>query len=195
VGGEVRVWIALTARKPGNLVRRVLAHETGTSSDAISLDTTCRWCGDACHGKPRATSGPPFSFASTAGLAVVAVGPDELGVDVERNTGRGVLEGGRLALAESERSAVRDAPDPATAFLALWTRKEAYLKGIGRGLIDDPAGVTFSPADGTWARVVHAGRPTAWLVRSLDVSAQFVGALAVHGSPTRVRLVTWPPAV
>lgn len=186
--------MAHTAGRPVDLVRDVLAHETGAAPASIRLDRTCRWCGDPRHGKPRAHDGPPFNLAHTAGLAVVAVGPAELGVDVERDAGSGVLDGSGVALAADERAAVAAARDPAAAFLALWTRKEAYVKGTGRGLVEDPTAVTFRVAAGGWEEPLLAGRPTGWLVRPLPLPPGFAGALAVEGPPRPVRLVDWPPA-
>jgi 4'-phosphopantetheinyl transferase len=184
----VQAWLAQPSPR---LARDVLAHVTGTTPAAIRCDRTCRLCGDAMHGKPRLAGGPSFNLAHTAGLAVLAVGPVEVGVDVERDTGRDLLEGSGLALAQSERPLVVDAPAPTAAFLALWTRKEAYLKGTGHGLTEDPSAVTFRAADDGWETVLHAGRVTAWHVRPLPVPRPFVAAIAVVGRPRPVRLTEW----
>jgi 4'-phosphopantetheinyl transferase len=194
VRNEVHVWTARSAERPVDLLRRVLAYEVGTVAGAVRLERTCRWCGDARHGKPQASIAPPFNLAHTAGLAVVAVGPSEVGVDVERHTGPGVLEGSALALAESERADVESANDPAGAFLALWSRKEAYLKGIGRGLVEDPSVVTFRAVGRGWEAALVDGYETGWLVRGLRLPAGYHGALAVEGPPRPVRVESWPPA-
>ena len=190
---EVRVWMARPPDDRDDLVRRVLAHETGADAGSIQLDTTCRWCGDSRHGKPRALRGPPFNLAHTGGLALVAVGTAELGVDVERDTGAAVLEGSALALSAAERAAVAAVADPAVAFVRLWTRKEAYLKGTGKGLVEDPTAVEFGPSDGGWETVLRAGRPTGWVVTPLALPRGYAGALAVEGPPRAVRLAAWPP--
>ena len=152
----------------------------------VEIDRTCRFCGDRRHGEPRLVGGPAFSASSRDGLTVVAVSDTEVGVDVESLRVRDVLEGAKIALAPGE---LRAAGDPA-AFLALWTRKEAYLKGIGRGLVDDPARVTFGEDDEVgWASVLHDGERTDWVVRTLPgLPAGLTGALAVTGGPRPVRL-------
>jgi 4'-phosphopantetheinyl transferase len=158
----------------------------------VAIDRTCAFCGDRRHGKPRIAGGPAFSASARDGLAVVAVADAEVGVDVERWSGPDGLEGAALALAPGERAA---ASDP-VAFLALWTRKEAYLKGIGRGLAEDPARVTFGGEDEAgWAPVVHDGVWTEWVVRTLPgLPAGVVGALAVRGGPRPVRVSRRAPA-
>jgi 4'-phosphopantetheinyl transferase len=195
VRDEVRVWTVRSRQRPADVLPRILAHEAGTVVGAVRLERTCRWCGDARHGKPRASLGPPFSLAHTAGLTLVAVGPAEVGVDVERQTGPGLLEGSALALADSERAQMESADDPAGAFLALWSRKEAYLKGIGRGLVEDPSVVTFRATGGGWEAALFKGCETGWLVRGLRLPAGYHGALALEGRPRPVRVESWPPAV
>jgi hypothetical protein len=152
----------------------------------VAIVRTCAFCGDSRHGKPRVAGGPPFSASASEGLAVVAVADSDVGVDVERSRGADVLEGAGLVLAPGERAA---AGDPA-AFLSLWTRKEAYLKGIGRGLVEDPTRVTFGSEDAAgWAPVVHDGQRTQWVVRALPgLPTAVIGALAVRGAPGPVRI-------
>jgi hypothetical protein len=159
----------------------------------VAIDRTCAFCGDRRHGKPRVAGGPAFSASARDGLAVVAVADAEVGVDVERARGPDVLEGAALALAPGERASGRDP----VAFVALWTRKEAYLKGIGRGLVVDPARVTFGAEDEAgWAPVVHDGERTEWVVRALaGLPAGVIGALAVRGGPRGVRVSPRPPAL
>jgi 4'-phosphopantetheinyl transferase len=66
----------------------------------------------------------------------------------------------------SERSAV---------FGCIWTRKEAYLKGIGIGITADLAS-DYLGAGG------RAASPSGWTVASIPVSAGYAGAVAVRGT-------------
>jgi 4'-phosphopantetheinyl transferase len=139
------------------------------------------------------TTPPSFSLAHTAGLAVLAVARVEVGVDIERIAGPDVLEAARLALSDDERARMADwAPgDAPAAFLDLWTRKEAYLKGIGLGIVRDPRLVTFqAPADG-WSTVIDDDAATSWRVRSLALCGEWIGAIAIDAPGASVRLAAW----
>jgi 4'-phosphopantetheinyl transferase len=112
------------------------------------------------------------SRAGEVGLVVVAVGR-RTGVDVEpvppwRDD---VLGDGWLSPAE--RSALRtlDPTARATAVTRCWTRKEAVLKGLGTGLIDDLPQLDAGVMPG---EVIVDG----WLVRPVAVPAGYVASVA-----------------
>ena len=68
-------------------------------------------------------------------------------------------------------------------FFALWTRKEAYAKGLGEGLGVVMRDLTLEPAGdpGRWL-VRVTGEPVAdWLVADLEAPAGYSAALAVAG--------------
>jgi 4'-phosphopantetheinyl transferase len=171
-------------------LRAALARETGEAPRALRFRTDCRWCGDPGHGKPalagRDGDGVSFSLSHTAGLALLAVGAREVGADVERRVDWDVRPAARLALTPAENARVAKAPAGGVDdFLELWTRKEAYLKGIGLGMVHDPARVTFAAGRGPWSRVADDGAATEWRVRALPLDGPWVAALAVDGPPPR----------
>lgn len=89
-------------------------------------------------GKPSLIDDPDlhFNLSHTGDLAVVAAGRSgPIGVDVERVT-PGVYDRGAAALVLSpdEIATIEAAPDPDAAFVAAWTRKEAFAKLEGEGL-------------------------------------------------------------
>jgi 4'-phosphopantetheinyl transferase len=102
------------------------------------LDRTCRFCGDPRHGKPRLVGSPDvdLSIAHAGSLLVVAAGRGRtVGVDVETiDRLRVDLRPARGIFTASESAALVDADDWRLLTLTLWTRKEAVLKAIGRGL-------------------------------------------------------------
>jgi 4'-phosphopantetheinyl transferase len=181
------------------LVRSVLAHETGSDPKELRFTSACRWCGHPTHGKPALVSpdvGPlSFSLAHTEGLALLAVAATEVGVDVERPPAWDVGPARRLTLSHAEQRDLASVPPPArvAAFLRLWTLKEAYLKGIGRGIVHDPALVTFAPTGSEWSTVLDGGTGTSWNVRSLDLGEPVGAALAVDGAPRTVLREDWTP--
>jgi 4'-phosphopantetheinyl transferase len=120
-------------------LRRLLGELTGTPPADLRFGReACPRCGGP-HGRPvleRPTGGPQFSLSHGGELVLVAVAPRRVGVDVEpvRDTPPepGLVEW----LHPAEQAVVRAAPEArrSAAFARLWTRKEAYLKGLGVGL-------------------------------------------------------------
>ncbi len=135
------------------------------------------------HGKPRLEPAAlHFNLSHSADRALLAVGSSaEIGVDIE--AWREVDdELARTFLSSEEHALVQASgrPDAAT-LLGCWTRKEAYLKAVGCGLLRDP-------------REVRAGcAPTPLevdgiVLRSLPLPDGYSGALAVRGRCGAVRL-------
>ena len=98
------------------------------------------------YGKPRLTEEwaermqTPFRFFSIShckeGIAV-AVSEHETGIDIESRTRR-ISDGlAERVMNEQEQYHIATHPDPKTAFIELWTKKEAVLKLRGTGIIDD----------------------------------------------------------
>lgn len=95
------------------LARFALGAWLGVPGAEVPLDRTCERCG-APHGRPR-VAGANLSIAHANGTALVAVGDNPVGVDLEPR-GRAVpIDSGAV-----------DLPD--------WVRKEAALKLTGDGL-------------------------------------------------------------
>ena len=92
------------------------------------------------YGKPYFTEGEyQFSISHAGGLAVAALAPSRVGIDLEPY-GREISEGTRARIlrkcsdAESERLRLLRGEERARAFLELWVMKEALMKRDGRGL-------------------------------------------------------------
>lgn len=128
------------------------------------------------HGKPQLTTGSlAFNLAHAGAWALVAVTlKGEVGVDLEPIDPK--LDYERLAaqfftVEEQRQLATFSAARRRRGFYRLWTRKEARLKGEGRG---------FSRPDAE----VAVG---AWQLRSFPVARGYLGALAVAGDGVSVR--------
>ena len=180
-------------------LRHVLAAYTGQLPEHVTLV-------EGPEGKPRLAlpAGAPdlrFNLSHSGELAVVAVATArEVGVDVEVVAPRRSLD----ALVEEvcspdERLRLRTLGADARlhAFLACWTRKEAWLKGVGTGLATDPAAVTVSlPGDGAprLLRTPYGScAPGAWSLAELDAPPGYLATLAVAGPPVRIRRLGPPP--
>lgn len=109
------------------LLREALCDELGISNRTLKFRKTEL-------GKPYIENYPvKFSLSHTQSAVAVAVSFEEVGVDVEK------LRPANLRIAEryfseDEKEFLANSKHKDADFFMLWTRKEAYLKRIGRGL-------------------------------------------------------------
>ncbi|MEV4947176.1 4'-phosphopantetheinyl transferase superfamily protein [Streptomyces sp. NPDC053755] len=165
-------------------LRFLLGARLGIAPGRVRLTREpCRACAscDGSHGRPVTEDGPVhFSLSHGGDLALVALGPVPLGVDLEPlpspRTVRAIT--GQLHPDEvAELAALPRSARPA-AFARAWVRKEAYLKGLGVGLargvaLDYVGTVPTAPQ-----------RLPGWSMTDLTVPEGFAAAMAVT-SPTR----------
>jgi 4'-phosphopantetheinyl transferase len=136
-----------------------------------------------------------FNMAHSDSLAVCATASHELGVDLERV--RAMDEAEQIAsrffsTREAERLAALPAEQRLEAFFNCWTRKEAYLKAIGRGLDDGLDRIEVSLAPGEAAELLGLPddrRP--WRLQALAPAKEFVGAVAIQQEDSSVNCWTW----
>ncbi|WP_240468143.1 4'-phosphopantetheinyl transferase family protein [Streptomyces dangxiongensis] len=175
---------ARRGREPGMRRRFVVAHAAvriilgarlGRAPASLCL-TRGRW------GKPRLAHvpGPHFSLSHSGELALLALAPRPVGVDVELS--RAGLDTMRLATrffpAEECAWVARDGH---RAFARLWTRKEACVKAAGGRLTQ---GMALPVARGAGQRTVRD--PTGclagpWRVQDVPLPGPYAGAVALLG--------------
>jgi 4'-phosphopantetheinyl transferase len=75
------------------------------------------------------------------------------------------------------------------AFFDCWTRKEAYVKAVGDGLLMplDRFQVSFRPGEAPGIRLYGGGNGQQWSIFDVRPSTQFAGALAIEGSGWQLR--------
>lgn len=125
-------------------LRTVLGSYLAVSpSDIAYVREDCPCCGGP-HGRPALLGFPGdlhFSLSHRGDLVLIGVAGVPIGVDVELVSDvRGSDELALMLHPDERREA--QALDPVrrpSAVARLWTRKEAYLKGLGTGLGRDPA--------------------------------------------------------
>lgn len=165
-------------------LRRVLGAYVNVPPEALRF-------GEGAHGKPQlalASGGTPrvsFNLSHSGDLAIVAVAEQmAVGVDIEhvRPMPRQIAEDsfapGEAAALANVAPAERD-----SAFMRLWTRKEAYLKATGTGLntpldafevsLDEPARLLRVRSDPAEA--------ACWQIAHLEPAPGYCGAVAARG--------------
>ncbi|WP_229852018.1 4'-phosphopantetheinyl transferase family protein [Streptomyces roseolus] len=163
-------------------LRRVLALYTGIAPARLVIAGELHKGDGGRHGRPRVLrvpGAPQFSLSHSHGLALAAVAHARVGADVQRIPSDTTVEACLPALHPDEREELLAVPAHARAavFGRLWTRKEAYLKGLGTGLNRAPSLDYLGEGE-------PAGRPPGWLVGNLPLCEGHVGAVALRGSGT-----------
>ncbi len=144
-------------------------------------------------------AGLRFNMSHSNGLAAYAVTRDRaIGVDVEEiRTDLHVMRIAERFFSRAEAEAIRSVPEARRpeAFFELWTLREAYLKGTGKGLSAPLHGFHISPlsgkpAAGAGSRFCVEGTPH-WSLRSLRFAPGFAGGVAVEGDDWTLRCWQW----
>jgi 4'-phosphopantetheinyl transferase len=140
-------------------------------------------------GKPqlaaRLASDLRFNLAHSRHLAAFAFCRNtHIGVDIEHvdpAIDTTAIVATMFSASERDRYlALPEAEKPRRFYLA-WTRREAYLKGLGYGLTRSPAEVDVADAPGPRRFAVSGGGgATGWSVQDLAFEDRWIGALAVQ---------------
>lgn len=160
------------------LLRELLSRRTGLApEEVVYRREPCPSCGGP-NGRP-ALDGHPrslhFSMSRSGGLVLIGIASALVGVDVEVLPDYGVpSEVATLLHADERRAIFAAAPgERADVFARLWTRKEAYLKGIGTGVAHD--------LDAQYlGKPPHPAAPRGWTVLDIEVPAGWAAAAAVQ---------------
>ncbi|WP_327429438.1 MULTISPECIES: 4'-phosphopantetheinyl transferase family protein [unclassified Streptomyces] len=170
-------------------LRRLLGRYTGRRPEDVRFGCEpCPGCGGP-HGRPVVADHPPplhFSLSHSSGVALVGVAAVPVGVDVEKLPSKERADVCAQSLHPDERAelAAAQPADRQGRFGRLWTRKEAYLKGLGTGLSRSLA------ADYLGLRA--EGHPAGWTVLDLPCFPTHAAAAAVRRpapAEARVRCV------
>src|ERR1051326_1991505 len=132
-----------------------------------------------------------FNLSHSHGVALYAISAErEIGIDVEyvRRVPDVDVEN---IFSASEIAALKALPESVRprAFFACWTRKEAYIKARGGGLSIPLKSFSVSLSPGEPAALLDASPPafSRWSLREIAVDPRYAAAVAVEGSPSRIR--------
>jgi|SRR5580704_4626679 len=143
---------------------------------------------------------PPlhFNVSHSNELALIALSlVHRIGIDVEfKNRPGATLDIARNFFAPEEIEALTELPEEARcdAFFAIWTMKEAYIKGRGEGVslgLDTFAVNIASDQPRGLIRSAHGkDEPARWRFWNIDAGPGYAAAMTVEGSGER-RLSFW----
>ena len=174
------------------LLRILLSVYLGIKSDELRFSY-------AEKGKPSLEETQPnainFNLAHSHGVAVYAFAHDrQVGVDLEymredladEKIAERFFSGREIEMLKSVPSELRK-----KAFFNCWTRKEAYIKARGEGLLMslDKFDVSLRPGEPAALLLNHKepAEVTRWSMRSIPVPSGYVAALVVEGHHWRLR--------
>jgi 4'-phosphopantetheinyl transferase len=170
------------------LCRILLRHLIGQYLDAPASVVVLRY---SRRGKPYLANDCDlyFNVSHSDNIAVFAFGRVEVGIDAEQIRSRGDIDSiAPYYLSDGEVHELAALPmiERRKAYLQIWTRKEALLKGLGTGLVDGLRSITVGwPAS---EAVVTAFPISAtshnWVIRNIGPFRGAVGALAYSGAGT-----------
>jgi len=175
------------------VLRRVLGECLDLDPRAVRISREpCPGCGGP-HGRPAVAAGgrvgPHFSLSHSRGLALIALAGTDVGADVQGLRGQEAAEVCAASLHPGERAELAGAPraELSSRFARLWTRKEAYLKGIGTGLSRSPSSDYLGDDP--------AARPPGWVFLEIPCGSDHAASVALRATepPTTVRLRTAEP--
>lgn len=140
-----------------------------------------------------------FNLSHSRGMALIAITKNrDIGVDIEGiNQDFSCLEIAENFFSPLENSVLRSLPEhlQATAFFTCWTRKEAYIKAIGKGLSIPLNQFDVSLAPGEPAALLNVEEnpeeASKWSLIELFPSSDMVAAVAVAGDCWKLHCWEW----
>jgi len=188
---EIHVWRLGYRRELGRApLRALLAAYLGEPSETLVLI-------EGEHGRP-ALAAPhdslAFNWSHSGDRALLAIARGVApGIDLERWRPRPrALEIAQRFFCTEEAAALAllDAEPLTSAFLELWTAKEAVLKALGHGLAFGLDRLRFGvPPAAPGLLWLDEDDASQWHLQRLPAEGEFVATLAWRGAPRRIR--TW----
>lgn len=147
------------------------------------------------YGKPALSSEPSlrFNLSHSNQVALLAVALDaELGVDVEHIRANFATEDvARRFFSPAEVEVFNALPreELVAAFFRCWTRKEAYIKAIGKGLSKELSDFDVTLTPGVEPALLRAKDDdvSRWMLSDVEAGEGYAGALAVERPVAKIR--------
>lgn len=143
-------------------------------------------------GAPRLADNPwgiHFNLSHSRDWVLVALSRLPVGVDIECSETEvdwHAIAGVCFHPSEQQYLACLEGDARREAFFDIWTRKEAYLKGIGTGLGTDPGSFSTLTNDHAVAAGAASTLSPNWYTRMIDAPPGYKAALACHSPHARI---------
>lgn len=156
-----------------SVLKFILAAHTNLDARNITLDYYP-------NKKPYLASHPwlCFNVSHSGNIAVIAISRKEVGIDIEY-----ISENFNFTnllstiFNDKEILAIKNAEDNKYAFYNSWTRKEAFVKALGKGIDDDFKNIPC--LDGQHSLdFLLIGTTENWQIESFEIADKYVGSIA-----------------
>ncbi|TDD94736.1 4'-phosphopantetheinyl transferase family protein [Flavobacterium cellulosilyticum] len=172
-----------------SILKFVIAAFTNLDAKNISLDYRP-------NKKPYLDSHPWFCFniSHSEDIAVIAISKSEVGIDIEHISDNFDFTTLLSAIFnEKEISAIQNANNKKLAFYTSWTRKEAFVKALGKGIDDEFK--NFPCLDGHHnlnSKLIKTSEY--WQVNSFEIAQNYIGAIAYNkdANPKNIEMFNMP---
>lgn len=123
-----------------------------------------------------------FNVSHSDNQAVIAIAKQRIGIDVEFVKPRfDYLSVAEYAFSDEESDHLKRSTNPHQDFFRLWTRKEAYLKGMGTGLVNELKTISCT-GTGIEVPVTVNGLISKWAVKSFALNSEYIMSIAYERS-------------
>ena len=176
------------------MLRRILSSYTGLGPEKIMLI-------EEPGRKPVLAEGMPsiaFNLSHTEGCIAMAISRNKyIGIDIERK--QAFAEWQSMAhqyFSPAEQKALQHAPEDAITdlFYTFWTRKEAFLKALGLGLVDNLLCIDTSNPTNIFCledNRLENGTPGTMLINTYPIAPDFCLSLAFPERVNHISAYHW----
>jgi 4'-phosphopantetheinyl transferase len=162
-----------------SILKIILAAHTTLEAKNINLDYHL-------NKKPYLASHPNlhFNVSHSEDRAVIAISQSKVGIDIEY-----IAEDFNFTnllpdiFNDDEILAIQTAVDKKHAFYTFWTRKEALVKALGKGIDEDFKDIPSLDGEHT-LNAALLKTPANWHMYSFDLAEQYLGAVALENLST-----------
>lgn len=135
--------------------------------------------------KPYLSSNPSvyFNVSHSEEFGLITISNHPVGIDIEFiNLDYKLMNTLEYIFNKEEISYINNAQDKTLAFYSLWTRKEAFVKALGKGIDDDFSKVPS--LDGTHTLDISIFKNNKnWKIQGFELNKKYIGAIAYNENP------------